>query len=58
MIVEHRKAYERLHEPRPHDAKFFNGYVREKCPRCEYDKIISRGSDGATGMIRYAKPLQ
>ena len=44
-MVEHREAYERLHGPGPHDAEFFNGYVRTECPRCGSVGIVSRGSD-------------
>ena len=53
VMVERREAYERLHGPGPHDAEFFNGYVRTECPRCGSVGIISRGSD-ARGLRRWS----
>ena len=42
----HREAYERLHESdRAGDARFFNGFVRERCPWCDSDKVVGRGKD-------------
>lgn len=46
VMGAHREAYARLHEPdRDGDAGFFNGYPRDRCPRCGSESIAKNGHD-------------
>jgi hypothetical protein len=48
----HGEACERLHEPdRDGDAGFFNGYPRDRCPRCGSENIAKNGYE-RTGLRR------
>lgn len=52
VMEEHRDAYERLHAPSDRDAAFFNGYVRDACPRCGSRDLVRRGR-GRNGLVRW-----
>lgn len=48
----HRSMYEFRHEPFAGDADFFNGYVRDACPRCGSPEVTKRAHD-EHGVQRY-----
>ena len=52
VMMSQRDAYERNHTPGPHDAAFFNGYARDRCPLCQSAMVSKSGFD-ARGVQRY-----
>ena len=52
VMLSQRDAYGRNHTPGPHDAPFFDGCMRDRCPLCQSGAVSKSGFD-ARGVQRY-----